>query len=402
MSRRQFLRILGGGVVVAATGTGLGACSTAYPDEAVAAWRGPPAQADLRRWALAHALLAPSSHNLQSWSVDLSEPNAITLYVDRDRLLPQTDPWFRQIVVTQGCFLEILRMALIERGVDPAITLFPQGAFGARTVDDRPVARVHWREGETAPPRDPLFAQVLRRHTAKVDYDTARPIDPAHLRALEQAHTGFRGLATPVRLGTVVDDTRRAALRALCWEAARIELTTEATLMESVRLTRVGPAEIAQHRDGISLNGRMPRLASALGMMDRDTPPAADSAVMKQMFQRFKGHSETAMGFLWLSTPTAGLAPSGRTRHAEVDAGRAYVRLQLAATAVGLQVHPMMQANQEYAPMQAHYRRLHALLVDRAPEQETVQMFCRIGHCADQPHAPRRDVASLVRPAART
>ena len=32
------------------------------------------------------AILAPSSHNRQPWRVDLREPEAITLYVDRERL----------------------------------------------------------------------------------------------------------------------------------------------------------------------------------------------------------------------------------------------------------------------------------------------------------------------------
>ena len=90
-----------------------------YPDEAVAAWQGPPAGADLRRWALGHAILAPNSHNRQPWLVDLREPDRITLFVDRERLLPETDPWFRQIVVSQGTFLEALVLALRERGVAP-------------------------------------------------------------------------------------------------------------------------------------------------------------------------------------------------------------------------------------------------------------------------------------------
>ena len=73
--------------------------------------------------------------------------------------------------------------------------------------------------------------------------------------------------------------------------------------MESIRLTRVGPAEIARHRDGISLNAPLPRLADAVGAFDRSRPPAEGSTAYRQMMARFEGHSRSAMGFVWLSTP---------------------------------------------------------------------------------------------------
>jgi len=122
LDRRTFVRLL----AVAAVSP-LAACSQDYPEEAVAAWRGPDSAADLRRWALGHAILAPSSHNRQPWLVDLREADAIVLRIDRDRLLPETDPWFRQIVVSQGTFIEALVLALRQRGLEPAVALFPEG-----------------------------------------------------------------------------------------------------------------------------------------------------------------------------------------------------------------------------------------------------------------------------------
>jgi len=52
MQRRNFIRIASGGVVLAAT-SGLSACSSAVPPEAVAAWSGPSSfEGELRRWIL--------------------------------------------------------------------------------------------------------------------------------------------------------------------------------------------------------------------------------------------------------------------------------------------------------------------------------------------------------------
>ena len=395
MQRRHFIRLVGGGTfAAAAVSTGLSGCSTELPAEAVAAWNGPPNEADPRRWALAHAILAPNSHNRQPWRVDLREPHALTLYVDRDRTLPMTDPWFRQIVISQGTFIEALVIALKERGLAPTVTLFPQGAFAARDLDDRPVARVFWSPSAPAPAKDPLYAQLHRRHTAKVAYDTTRPVAPTTLADLAAVLQDDH-----VRHGATLDAARLDALRELCWQSARVELLTPRTVMESVQLTRVGPAEIAQHRDGISVNGWLPRLANAVGAFDRSQPPAEGSTAYRQMMDRFESHSRTAMGFVWLSTPFARDAAAGTTRHAEVLAGRAYLRQQLKATELGLQMHPMSQAPQEFEEMRPHRERLQQLLLGRPADEEVVQMFSRVGHCAPQPHTPRRALDGFVQQA---
>ena len=393
MDRRKFIRLTGAGVAAVAMVAGLPACSGNFPPAALEAWQGPGADAPLERWALGYAILAPNSHNRQPWLVDLREPGTLLLYVDRERLLPMTDPWFRQIMVSQGSFIESLVIALRQRGANPQVQLFPEGEFAPRQLDARPVARIRWQAGAVAGAGpDPLFAQLLRRHTAKVDYDTSRPVAPATLDALRSALTD-----PGVRFGATVDAARLDALRTLCWESARVELLTPRTVMESVKLTRVGPDEIARHRDGISVNTLLPRLANMVGAFDRDHPPEEGSTAYKQMMGRFEGHSKTAMGFVWLSTPTAQHSAANTSRGAEVNAGRAYLRLQLKATELGLQIYPMSQAPQEFAEMKPHYDNLHRLLLGKPASEETVQMFCRVGYCADQQHAPRRAVEGFER-----
>ncbi|MEO8057974.1 MAG: twin-arginine translocation pathway signal protein [Burkholderiales bacterium] len=391
MLRRSFMHLVGGGTVAATTAS-LSGCMTDFPAEALAAWQGPGNEPDARRWALAHAILAPSPHNRQPWLADLREANAVSLYVDRKRLLPETDPWFRQIMIGQGTFLEALVLALQARGLAPVVTLFPEGEFKPREVDERPVARVSWLPGAAAPARDPLFAQLLRRCTAKTDYDPTQPVQAATVEALKAAITD-----PGVHFDASLDAERVARLRMLCWESAQVELRTPRTVMESMRLTRVGPDEITLHRDGISINTLMPRLASVVGAFDREHPPEPGSAAYGQMMSRFEGHSRTAMGFVWLSTSTVHHAAAGTMRSAEVTAGRAYMRLQLRATELGLQMHPMSQAPQEFAEMRTHYDELHRLLLGEPAEEATVQMFCRIGHCAPTQHQPRRGVDAILR-----
>ena len=101
-------------------------CSSAIPPEAISAWQGPGSEPDLRRWILSYAILAPHSHNLQSWLVDLRTPDEIVLRCDLGRLLPETDPFSRQIMMSQGTFLELLDLAARERGLRADMRCFPR------------------------------------------------------------------------------------------------------------------------------------------------------------------------------------------------------------------------------------------------------------------------------------
>ena len=390
MNRRNFIRLSGGGIVIVASAGVATGCSlgTAYPAATLEAWQGPGAETDARRRALAYAITAPNPHNRQAWQVDLREEGAITLYCDRERLLPETDPFGRQVLIGHGAFLELLVLGLAEHGVKAEVAMWPQGELPAllKDWDQRPVARLRLAPGGVP---DPLFAQVLRRHTPKVDFDTARPVAPAMLQAL------LASVRTPgIRAGGTADANRLGELRTLCWESAKVETLTPRTIMESVRLIRVGPEEISKHRDGITLNAAMPRIANALGMFDREAPPKEGDAAYKQMMSRFEGHSRTAMGFVWL-------ASVGSSRTSQVEAGRAYVRLQLKATELGVGVHPMSQALQEFPEMAPHYERAHQLMIGKAgprtPADDAVQMFCRIGHTPGEVSAtPRRPVRDLI------
>jgi hypothetical protein len=385
MERRRFIRVLGGGVVLAA-GVSAGGCSTAYPPEAIAAWQGPGNEPDLRRWILGHAILAPHSHNLQSWLVDLRTPDEIVLRCDLNRLLPETDPFSRQIMMSHGTFLELLDLAARERGQRAEITLFPEGAFAPDTIDERPVARIRLA-ADASVTKDPLFAQILKRRTNRNAYDLARPVPDAAWQAMAEAVQPY-----PLRFGFTgpAQGDEVAQHRAIANEAWRIELTTPRAMLESFEVLRVGAAEIAEHRDGLSLMDPMVVWMNRLGLFDRSQAPGPDDFATTSQVKDFAGKIASTPGFLWMVS-------EGNDRATQVDAGRAFARVQLAATAQGVAMQPLQQALQEYPEQAVPYAAIRQR-VDAASPAQTIQMWARVGFAAPVQPAPRRGVdAHIVR-----
>jgi hypothetical protein len=382
MNRRRFIRVAGGGVVLAAT-VGTAGCAEPLPPEALAPWQGPGAETDLRRWMLSHAILAPHSHNLQSWLVDLKTPGEILLRCDLARLLPETDPFSRQIMMSHGTFLELLDLAARQRGQRAEITLFPEGAFGPDKIDQRPVARIRLQADASVRP-DPLFAQIFNRHTNRNAYE-ARPVPAAAWTAMAEA-----GQAEGLRFGFAAADGTSALARhrAIAAQAWRIELVTPRTILESFKLMRVGAAEVAQHRDGLTLMDPKVVWLTRLGLFDRSKAPAADSAAITGQIDDFNRKLESTSAFLWMVS-------QGNDRATQVRAGRAYARVQLAATAHGVVMHPLQQALQEYPEQAGPYGEIRKLLDAPAPAH-TVQMWARVGFAPAVPPAPRRGVDAHV------
>lgn len=367
LTRRQTLAVIGGGVILA--GGAAGAHVSRAPNDALAPWKNAGTYSDPRKSALSWAILAPNPHNRQPWMVDLSKPDEVSLYVDTTRLLPHTDPFSRQITIGLGCFLEVLRMAALEDGFAAKISPFPEG-FDDGELDARPVARIRFLPTEA--PRDPLFVHVPTRRTLKEPFDINRTVPSDALARITAA-----ALMTNVTASNTENDV--TALRQLSRDALVIEIETPHTYKESVDLFRIGRAEVNANPDGIDFSGPMFETLSILGLFNRDVVMDRSSMSFAQGLAAVLENADTAMAHVWQVTET-------NTRLDQLNAGRDWVRINLAATAEGLGIQPLSQALQEYPEMDALYADIHNRL---APEGGTVQMFARLGYGPDVAVSPR-------------
>ena len=378
-SRRSALRFLAGSALaLAAAGGGAGYWLNRRADRALAPWRAAAEGAfdDWRLRALAYAVLAPNPHNCQPWLFDLTGADGIDVYCEPVRRLPVTDPLDRQITIGFGACLELLRMAAAQAGIVLEITPFPDGEPAAR-LDARQVARVRRIGGAVSP--EPLFAQVLARHTNREPY-ALQPLPDDAQAALHGAVPDAADFALHTNPSQV------ATLREITIAGFELEMQTPAAHLESVQLMRIGRGAINANPDGISLGGPMIEFARLAGLVDPAALADPESTAFRQGADQLLASARATPAFISLAT-------AGNSRQDQLDAGRDWVRLHLAATAQGLSVQPMSQTLQEYGEMSDLFAAMHRLL---RPEGGRVQMLGRIGFGPAQNPAPRWPVTSRI------
>lgn len=381
-TRRKFLKIAGGGFILAAVASG-GFLATRTPHKALAPWREtlePSLNDDPRRVALSFAILAPNPHNRQPWIVNLVGKDTVDLYCDLDRRLPHTDPYDRQITIGLGCFLEVLELAANAHGWKLDIDELPAGESFPR-LDERPVARIRF-VSEPGLAKDPLYGQILSRRSNKQELDTSKPVP----EALTSEIIGSAKYLTIQ--GKVTDMARVESMRKLTWDALELEMRTHRTAKESVDLMRVGKSEIEANPDGIDLGGAFLESLSLIGQLDPQDMLDTESSGFSMSMSVIKPPMLSAMGYVYLKT-------DGNTRADQIAAGRDYVRFNLKATELGVAMRPVSQALQEYEEIQPYYEAIREEL--GIAGGETLQMLSYIGYGARPDPSPRWPYETRIR-----
>jgi hypothetical protein len=108
---------------------------------------------------LTYSTLAPSSHNTQPWRFHI-QGDHVDLYADRRQACPVVDPLDRELILSCGCALFNLRIAMLHFAALGGVEIFPSIA----EVDL--IARV-WMGKQADISRDgrKLFGAIARRRT---------------------------------------------------------------------------------------------------------------------------------------------------------------------------------------------------------------------------------------------
>jgi hypothetical protein len=217
-------------------------------------------------------------------------------------------------------------------------------------------------------------------------------------RAESPSPDRLRGLADLVsgpnaRVVFISDSAARRELGALIIQATERIIADPEMSMDSFRWTRTGRREVAAHRDGVTIDtSGTTRLMTIAGKMLPDLGAAITDRIWLEMTRDV--HIATAPIFGMI------LVPDRFDMAQTIEAGRAWQRLHLAATAQGLAAQPLNQPvemvdrnqmlgrNDEFGPGLA--------TLARAEGWEPTFVF-RLGYARrEAPRSPRRPLNDVI------
>ncbi|MDV3427847.1 MAG: hypothetical protein LIR50_12615 [Bacillota bacterium] len=335
----------------------------------------------------AHGLLAANGHNMQPWKIKLdADKNVFYLFADSERLTKEVDPYARQTMVTQGTFLEYVRVAGEKLGYKTDITLFPDGEYDEQNLEEsmknKSAAKITIAKTETK--GSALYDYMFLPDTNRGAYNK-QELTQGEIKQLLAINTD-----SDMTLKIFQDEANKKNLGNYALEGAKIESGIHRINQESANVLRTNEYQKNKYRYGFSVEGQ-----GTTGIMKH---------VMQGLITLFPSiNNEKNSADLYVkstltavdNTPAyAMIITNDNSRTEQVKSGMLYSRLILTAHSLGLVMQPPSQVLEEYLEMREQYAKIHK---DYAAKGAAIQMFFRIGKPTQEfPQSMRRDVMDIV------
>ena len=345
---------------------------------------------DPRVQLAAGGLLAASNHNMQPWKIrlDTADPMVFYLYADSSRMTKEVDPYARQMMISQGTFLEYVAVAGASEGWKADISLFPNGTYDeshlASSMDTKPVAKITLAKApaEGSALYDATFLPDTNRETYRNE-----PLSSAQTIELESLSS-----ANGCSIKLYQDQDNLSKISGYAMQSAAIEAGVSRVMEESNAIFRSNEYQKNEYRWGYSVEGQ-----GTSGFMRNflqgvvTLVPSLNTG--KAASRNFLSYTRTSVD----NTPAyAMIVSSGNSRLAQVESGMLYSKLVLTGHTLGLAMQPLSQVLEEYPEMKSPYTEFQQAY---APNGGTVQMLFRVGVPTQSvPLSMRRDAESLIDP----
>lgn len=333
-------------------------------------------------------LLASSGHNMQPWKIKLdTNKNIFYLFAYSKRLTKEVDPFARQTMITQGTFLEYVRVAGEKFGYKTDIVLFPEGDYDeqnlALSMNKKPVAKIILTKSE--PKNTALYDFMYLPDTNRAAYLKTQ-LTPKQIKQLTAINTDEN-----MAIKFFQDKENMKKLGNYAMKGAQIESSIHRINEESINVFRPNEYKKNKFRFGFSVEGQ-----GTTGMMKH---------VMQGLVTLIPSfnNEKTSADIYVKSTRTAVdntpiyamIITKNNSRIQQVKSGMLYSKLILTAHSLGCVMQPLSQVLEEYAEMKEPYRNIHK---EYAPNGSTIQMLLRMGKPTKKfPQSMRRDVMDLMK-----
>jgi len=342
---------------------------------------------DPRLKLVSHGLLASNSHNMQPWKIKFESKDVFYLFVDSQRLTKQVDPYGRQTMITQGTFLENVKIAGEELGYKTDIDLFPEGEYDEQNLIDsmnkKPVAKI--KVTKIKPKDSTLYDYIFSPDTNRGLYEKKK-LSEDEVRKLIGINT-----YSDLDIRIFQDEDNKKILGNYAIEGAKIESNIHRINEETKNIFRSNEYEKNKYRYGYSVEGQGTSGIMKYIMQGLITlvPSINSEGVSATMFVK---STKKAVE----NTPAyAMIISKNNSRIQQVKTGMLYTRLILSAHSLGFAMQPLSQVLEEYSEMEEQYNKIHD---QYAKEGTTIQLLVRIGKPKEKfPQSMRRDMKELVR-----
>ncbi|MNC08041.1 hypothetical protein D3C76_76140 [compost metagenome] len=343
---------------------------------------------DPRLQVAACGLLAANGHNMQPWTIRLDKQNPLKffLYTDHTRLALESDPFARQTLVSQGTFLEYVKVAGDQLGYPAEIKLFPDGEYDEQnlsaSMDQKAVAEITL--AKAAPRANALYSFMFLPDTNRMAYKPD-PLTTEQTERLKQTNTDKE-----LTLTLLEDSASLQKLGEYGVEGTDIETGLARMNEESARIFRSNEYQKNKYRYGFSFEGQGTSgiqkhlLQGMITIVPSFNNEKASTKIAVQAAREAADHTPAYVMIL----------SKDNSRMSQVKAGMLYSRLILAGHEQGLVMQPLSQVLEEYPEMKEPYTRIHK---EYAPGGETIQLLVRVGQpTQDTPLSMRREVTWLI------
>jgi len=334
--------------------------------------------------AIAYGLTAPSPHNTQSWFIDTISDTEMLLYVKH--VIPETDPPARQIMMGAGCFIELVNVGMSQEGYETKVDYLPEGDFriSANQISEKPVARITLvKNGSTK--KDVLFDYIYQRGTNRKPYK-GKMISQTEFESIQTLmgnhHNQLQFFTGKEQMQPYLD---------IFSKAMEIETKTKATNEETRQKFRFSEKELAEKKDGISLQqmgyeGFILKIATKQ-MNNGDSLTWHSKKTFKATMKGINKGIYSSKGLIFFKTKT-------NTKLDWLKSGRDYARFNIAIAKLGIVTHPYNQVIQEYTEMEELQKKFKAL--SKVQNGEKTQMIVRIGRAKISYKSWRKEVEDYI------
>lgn len=331
--------------------------------------------------SIAVGLNAPSPHNTQSWKFKIINDETMLFYVDRNILLPETDPPSRQIHIGAGCFIETLVIGITQFGYSADVKYFPEGYINADDFGIKPVAEIRIKKYDGKV--HPLAAYILDRITNR---------RPSTGEIVSQSMFNELLVLSGKSYSKVhFYNDNLSSFKDLFYKALEIESRTRRTNEETRLLFRFTEEERAQKGNGLSIpqmgyHGLMQKIVEK-SVKNGDPELWHKPSTIDKSLKSIKKSIDSTKGVvIWVT--------ESNTFNDWIENGRDYVRFSLAATAKDLYLHPYNQPIQEYSEMDTARAELDKLI--GITGNQKIQFVARVGHSNKPYYTYRKSVDKYV------